>query len=360
MGDKTSYTKRVGVTQKYSELSNLRKLSTITPDRFYRLARKWTSETIEALVNSFPPYVARDKQSLYDALSNAYAVLKNPLCETDDSLRLSAIQNAQSTLALVVQNILNNRASDKAEKSLVEASVTALKRVQTLDLKAKEYFALAITDDLTDCRNGRYFREKYASEILQAERYGRPLSIIVIDADHFKKINDAPALGHEAGDYVLRELAQTASKIMLRPEADTFAKYGGEEFAFLLPETEEHGAEILAERVRRAIETHSFVYEEKTIPVTISAGVAQYNPHDKVKLFPLADRCMYAAKESGRNKVVSVSGLRNITRQMMPAVGKEAIKKMFGLTDSWLEYFTEDPPSAPLNTTVIYRKEKEK
>jgi len=362
MGDKTSNTRRVEVTQKYNELSNLRKLATLTPNCFFRLAKRWTSETIEALVNSFPPYVARDKQSLYDALSNAYAVLKNPLCEKDDSLRLSAIQNAQSTLALVVQNILNNRASDKAEKSLLKTSVTALKRVQTLDTKAKEYFALTITDDLIECRNGRYFREKYADEILQAKGDDRPLSLIVFDIDHFKTVNDARGAGHKAGDYVLKELAQTVASKMIRPEADIFARYAGDEFVFLLPETDEKGAVALAEKVRSAVEAHKFVYEGNAIPVTLSMGVTQFNPYDtEDMLFSVADRCLYAAKATGRNRVVSASKLRANVREMLKAtipIAKEKIMEMFNLSERWFDYFSKDPPSAPLNTTVIYRKEK--
>jgi len=358
MGDKTSYTKRVEVTQKYSELSNLRKLATLTPNCFFRLAKRWTSATIEALVNSFPPYVARDKQSLYDALSNAYAVLKNPLCEKDDSLRLSAIQNAQSTLALVVQNILNNRASDKAEKSLLKTSVTALKRVQTLDTKAKEYFALTITDDLIECRNGRYFREKYAVETFQAQSYGRPLSLIVFDVDRFKKVNDAKGAGHQAGDYVLRELAQTVAAKMIRPQTDVFARYGGDEFVFLLPETDEKGAVALAEKVRSAVEAHKFVYEGNVIPVTLSMGVTQFNPYDTEDMFSVADRCLYAAKATGRDRVVSASKVRELLKTI--PIAKEKIMEMFNIDERWFDYFSKDPPSAPLNTTVIYRKEKEK
>jgi diguanylate cyclase (GGDEF)-like protein len=351
----TIYTRRVGVTQTYSVLSNLRAISALPPDKFLEEAKKWTPETIEETVKSFPEYVARDRQTLYDALRNAYAILRNPVCETDDSLRLASIQNAQTTLALVVQNILNNRASEKAEKSLAMVAGEAQKRAHTLDLKAKEMYELAHTDNLTGCRNQRYFTEKYEAEIAEARNYNRPLSLIVLDIDRFKHINDDPVLGHKGGDYVLRELAQTASKIMIRPEADTFARYGGEEFVFLLPETDEQGALKLAEKVRGAIESHKFAYEGKEIPVTISAGVAQFSPADNVDLFTLADRCLYAAKESGRNRVMGASQLRSHVKTL--PVGKDAIQKMFALNDSWFDYFSKQP-SAPLKTSDTIKRVK--
>jgi predicted signal transduction protein with EAL and GGDEF domain len=151
---------------------------------------------------------------------------------------------------------------------------------------------------------------------------------------------------------------------MIRPEADVFARYGnGDEFVFLLPETDEKGAVALAEKVRLAVAAHNFVYKRTEFPLTLSMGVTQYDPFDTEDMFSVADRCLYAAKATGRDRVVSASKLRANVREMLKAtipIAKEKIMDMFNLEERWFDYFSKDPPSAPLNTTVIYRKEKEK
>ncbi|HEY2902317.1 MAG TPA: GGDEF domain-containing protein [Polyangia bacterium] len=160
----------------------------------------------------------------------------------------------------------------------------------------------ALRDGLTKAFNKRYFGERLETEVTYSQRHRSPLSLIFIDIDHFKRINDSH--GHPGGDAVLAELAAVAAE-SLRGE-DIFARYGGEEFAIICRETDLRDAALLAERLRAVIEGHSFMFEGKTIPVTISAGVA-YMPDPGVQgasdLVALADETMYRAKRGGRNRV---------------------------------------------------------
>jgi diguanylate cyclase (GGDEF)-like protein len=168
----------------------------------------------------------------------------------------------------------------------------------------EEIYRLTIIDALTDIHNKRYLLEFLDRELARSGRYSRPLSLLMIDIDHFKAVNDE--LGHLAGDFVLRELAARV-KGNIRKE-ELFARYGGEEFAVVLPETDAEGAIHLGERLRRVVETQPFCYEGKGLPVTISLGVAttrgdvNLTPQD---LLRLADEKLFEAKNQGRNRVAS-------------------------------------------------------
>jgi diguanylate cyclase (GGDEF)-like protein len=160
----------------------------------------------------------------------------------------------------------------------------------------------ALRDGLTKAFNKRYFAERLESEYAYAVGHDAPMSLMFLDIDHFKRINDVH--GHPAGDYVLIELAKVAHGV-LRNE-DVFARYGGEEFAVISRATDVDAAQPLAERLRKAVEEHAFSYEGKAISVTISVGVARA-PHAGVgspaEFIALADETMYTAKRSGRNRV---------------------------------------------------------
>lgn len=161
-------------------------------------------------------------------------------------------------------------------------------------------YNMTIVDGLTGVNNKRYLMETLEREIPRARRHLRPLSLIMFDIDHFKKINDT--FGHLAGDYVLKELAQLV-KSRIRPD-DVLGRYGGEEFALALPETDAQGAFAIAEELRRMIEGHRFVFEQENIQVTVSMGVALLADGWDVTLFiKQADERLYAAKREGRNTV---------------------------------------------------------
>ena len=130
-----------------------------------------------------------------------------------------------------------------------------------------------------------------------------PLSLIIFDLDHFKNLNDT--YGHNAGDFVLKELADLIHKNGTRKNHDTFARYGGEEFCLLLPETNIKQAFEIAQRLRQLVEEHKFIYDDKELPVTTSMGVADYREgvFNGDDLFKRADKAVYKSKEEGRNKV---------------------------------------------------------
>jgi two-component system cell cycle response regulator len=166
-----------------------------------------------------------------------------------------------------------------------------------------EIYRLTTVDGLTQVFNRRYFEETVEREISRCHRYGRQLALVMVDIDHFKQINDN--FGHLAGDHVLKHVA-SAIKTRIRRE-DILSRYGGEEFALLLPEIDVKGAVALAEKVRKLIEKQKFEFDKQQIPVTISAGVAglatpTYEASDLVRA---ADTQLYAAKSEGRNKVCS-------------------------------------------------------
>jgi diguanylate cyclase (GGDEF)-like protein len=162
---------------------------------------------------------------------------------------------------------------------------------------------LAVTDGLTGLNNHRYFQSFFERELNRARRYNHPLSLIMVDIDHFKKINDT--LGHPIGDRVLQVVAR-----LLREQArdvDLVARYGGEEFMLVLPETKRAEAQMLAERIRKTIERNNFGDDitKGVGQVTISLGVSGF-PEDgseKNEIIDKVDKALYRAKAGGRNQV---------------------------------------------------------
>jgi diguanylate cyclase (GGDEF)-like protein len=167
----------------------------------------------------------------------------------------------------------------------------------------EEIYKMTITDGLTQIHNKRWLLEALERELIRARRHARDLSFLMFDIDHFKKINDVH--GHLAGDFVLKELARVVQTRIRRDEV--FARYGGEEFAIVMPETALEGGTALAESIRDRIEAHKFVFQNETIRVTISVGVAMLAESDKVSmdLTRRADERLYEAKRGGRNRVCS-------------------------------------------------------
>jgi two-component system, cell cycle response regulator len=162
---------------------------------------------------------------------------------------------------------------------------------------------LSIRDSLTELYNHRHSMTLVANEFERVGRYQQSVSVLMIDIDHFKHFNDEH--GHQAGDAILRDVARLL-KDALRT-VDSMGRYGGEEFMAILPHTQYDEAHRTGERLRRAIEVHTFKFGEKKLKVTVSIGVATY-PSDPVDspgaLIREADRALYRAKEAGRNRVV--------------------------------------------------------
>ena len=165
----------------------------------------------------------------------------------------------------------------------------------------EEIYRMTIIDGLTQAYNKRFFIENLEKEIPRCTRHQRPLSLLMFDIDHFKKINDEH--GHLTGDFVLREMARRI-RTRVRKE-EVFARYGGEEFALTLPETAREAAMKVAEDIRKLVANESFEFEGDRIPVTISVGVATIvNEVAPDAFIKTADENLYKAKKSGRNKVI--------------------------------------------------------
>jgi diguanylate cyclase (GGDEF)-like protein len=161
----------------------------------------------------------------------------------------------------------------------------------------------AHTDPLTKIYNKGYLLEALEAEFKRHKALHNDLSLVFFDLDHFKKVNDT--YGHDAGDYVLREFCALIRSLHARPK-DVFARYGGEEFVLILSNTNANTAAELAEKIRNSVETHAFIYEGKRLAVTTSLGVAELRAdiESAQTLLKSADKALYQAKQSGRNRVV--------------------------------------------------------
>ncbi len=166
----------------------------------------------------------------------------------------------------------------------------------------EEIYRMTIVDGLTGVHNKRFFLEFLDREMARCQRYGRPLSLVMFDIDHFKNINDQH--GHLTGDYVLKELARRMFNRIRREEL--LARYGGEEFAAVLPETGRAGALEFGEQLRQIVAREPFEFEGDKLPITISVGVAtvEGKPIDLQTFIKEADENLYRAKRNGRNQVV--------------------------------------------------------
>jgi diguanylate cyclase (GGDEF)-like protein len=167
---------------------------------------------------------------------------------------------------------------------------------------ARDLELLATTDSLTGLSNRRQFESTAGAEWARFQRYSRPLSLMVLDIDHFKSVNDR--FGHDAGDLAIKAVAQTLQKS--KRQTDVVARIGGEEFAVLLPETDEAAASIAAERLRQAVESQLLVLPGANLKVTVSIGIA--GARHAMAAFDVmlkcADAALYEAKHNGRNRIV--------------------------------------------------------
>lgn len=175
-------------------------------------------------------------------------------------------------------------------------------RTEELEVALASIHELSQVDPLTGCLNRRSFSERIAREIERAVRYQRPLSVVFTDLDYFKAINDT--YGHHVGDQVLRAVA-ACLKEALRADIDWVARFGGEEFVVVMPETDERSAVVSAERLRLAIAACTPVAEYPLLKLTASFGVAQFVAGESADdLVRRADNMLYAAKDAGRNRTL--------------------------------------------------------
>ncbi|MBT3344844.1 MAG: diguanylate cyclase [Gemmatimonadetes bacterium] len=183
---------------------------------------------------------------------------------------------------------------------VLAAKISVLLRIKE---RLDQLRAEAVIDELTGVHNRRYLDEQLGARLGEAARYEMPFSIGLLDIDHFKLVNDGH--GHLAGDRVLQDTAGIIRKQMRKE--DVLVRYGGEEFAVMLPQTDRLGAAILAERIREAIAEHEFDVDGKILRITVSVGVASYPLDDCTQpeeLVAISDKRLYEAKDAGRNQSV--------------------------------------------------------
>ena len=165
----------------------------------------------------------------------------------------------------------------------------------------EEIYRLMITDGLTGAATRRAFLEFLERELLRAKRHGRPLSLVMVDIDNFREVNETH--GHLAGDHVLRGVAAVVRGEVRGDEL--FARYGGDEFAVVLPETILEDAARFCERIRAKVEKQTFAWQEQVLPVTLSiGGAATETDDDQAALLSRVDARLYEAKRTGRNRCV--------------------------------------------------------
>lgn len=235
-----------------------------------------------------------DSQVVYTrntSLSGMGSLLILPLCVRDAPIgTLALAARRRDAFGRDVRPALQLLANQMAVALSNAASVARLEE-------------LATTDGLTGCHNKRHFNDELKQRMQAAQRFGRTLSLVITDIDHFKTVNDT--YGHHTGDVVIKELGAILKR--LKRETDVVARFGGEEFCILCEETDAKGAVQLAERVRQELEATVFESELGKVKVTCSLGVATFptSAPDKEALFNSADKALYAAKHGGRNRVCS-------------------------------------------------------
>jgi diguanylate cyclase (GGDEF)-like protein len=188
-----------------------------------------------------------------------------------------------------------------------ERLLVAVAQQAAVALDSARHYRLATVDQLTGLSHREHFERRLREEELRRRRYGGFFSVVMLDLDDFKRINDRH--GHLAGDRLLRAVGE-AIRENLR-SADLPCRWGGEEFCVLLPETESEGARVIAERIRRAVRSLALEHEGRPLSSTVSLGVATAGPAGSFSLSDLlarADEALYRAKAAGKDRVVLAPG----------------------------------------------------
>ena len=218
------------------------------------------------------------------------------------------LKNASGCVVGIIQHMKDITSRKQAEEVLKNAHDELARRVEerTAELARanKQLEKLSVTDELTGLYNRRYLMRTLESEHRRALRHNRELALLMLDIDHFKQVNDQ--LGHFCGDRVLQEIARVLKQHVRA--SDVVARYGGEEIAVVLIEAGISAALEVAEKLRREVEAHAFIWDGKSLKVTVSIGAAAHpgqNIRSWKQLLDSADQAMYRAKQGGRNRVAA-------------------------------------------------------
>lgn len=214
------------------------------------------------------------------------------------SPKVSAFEQEDTAMFELMAGLLSATLSDAAAAEILQtANRTLAEKTDALEKANAQLEDLATKDGLTGIRNHRTFQTLLAAEFERARRYGKSLSLALLDVDHFKAFNDT--FGHPAGDAVLQRVAAILQNSVRA--TDYAARYGGEEFALLLPETPASGAGVIAERIRKAIADAP--WELRTVTVSIGVSTLKRAAQSPTQLITAADRALYLSKKEGRNRV---------------------------------------------------------
>jgi diguanylate cyclase (GGDEF)-like protein len=274
------------------------------------LSQVYRSAAPEAIVSHFydqaKQLLGLEERVLKDFLDTVHAEVN----QTADYFEFRI--DEQKSIAEILQ-IANaelsvlNLSYEEMNRALVEKTVKLELLTAELEKKNHQLELLANVDGLTHAYNHRYFQNFLDQEINRSKRYNRSLALVLIDVDHFKKLNDT--FGHQFGDEMLRQFCDVC-RGELR-EYDLFARYGGEEFAVVLPETTVEEAEAVAGKLRLAVARNHFEYNRQSSHLTASLGVFAMlpteEPYTKNEMISFADQAMFQAKKKGRNQVVVYS-----------------------------------------------------
>jgi len=260
-----------------------------------------------AMAYDYYQYFYNGRLEIFSPYAIAFLIVVHGVLYT---LKLGAAYQLAARLSTHLQDEVEQRTKELRDKNQkLEQAQTALQRAN------ESLRVLSITDGLTQVHNRMYFEQQFEQEWRRCARQGLPLSVLMIDADHFKKLNDSA--GHLIGDLCLRAIAQEIQQHFKRA-GDLVARYGGEEFIVLLPDTNQNKAVAVAEGLRMAIENLIVEQTEQRYRVTISIGVSTTIPaleQQASQLLATADAALYEAKEAGRNRVHSIP-LLNSRRAM--------------------------------------------
>jgi diguanylate cyclase len=277
-------------------------------DEFFRLTMQYLAETEKYLSGELSLTQGRFKQDrqFEDDISVNMNMIEKDLDGADNfDLLKSAVLNKIKTINLRIEkkrehdmNLLRN-----TEKTLSEmtARIKDIKmEAEEIQKRSKEIESESIRDILTGLCNRKAYDEKIRETIANLSRYQVRASLIICDIDFFKKINDG--FGHKVGDLAIKKLASLLSENLRKN--DFISRYGGDEFAIILPYTTLTDAKSAGEGIRAYIHKSIFSYKEKNIPLTISVGISSFREHDDAgTVFERADKALYLAKNSGRNTV---------------------------------------------------------
>ncbi len=273
-------------------------------ERLYNefLKAKDADERISSVSDRMSKRIEAVHEAIDSAIVTATAysgTLRSATADLSDELNADALK-------LMARRLLTETARMQDANQQLEQKLEASREdIQQLQRDLDDVRREAMLDPLTKIFNRKHFDDGMLRAFAEAKAGTAPLSLMLLDIDHFKRFNDT--WGHQTGDQVLRLVAMTLkSNIKGR---DIAARYGGEEFAAILPETDLEGAVIVADNIRKAIQAKELLKRstnEKLGRITASFGVAAYRTGDTPSsLIERADRCLYAAKHAGRNKVIS-------------------------------------------------------